>query len=160
MKGKLAVAALLTSALLSGVGPAFARDTADDAVTAPTSISREDAVALVLDSDPRFADLVDFETLGREIAADFAMARWFRSSFYRVLGPSFGDYADTLVTFRTPMERLIEVNLATDCAEVELVDTALPIEDPCAWRHRWLFVVEPDGTVARLYDAGDPEPVQ
>ncbi len=160
MKGKLAVAGLLSLALLSGAGAAVAQDAADDGLTTPTSISREDAVALVLASDPRFADLVAFETLGREIAADYSFERWFTSSFYRLLGPTFGDYADTFVTFRAPMGRLIEVNLATDCAEVELVDTALPIEDPCAWRHTWLFMVEPDGTVARIYDAGDPEPVQ
>lgn len=160
MKGKLAVAGLLSSALLSGAGSAVAQDAADDGLTTPTSISREDAVALVLGSDPRFADVVAGETLGREIAADFSTERWFTSSYYRVLGPTLGNYADTFVTFRAPMERLIEVNLVTDCAEVELADTVLPIEDPCAWRHRWLFMVEPDGTVAPLYDAGDPEPVQ
>ena len=160
MKCKVVVAGLLSLALLSGAGTAVAQDAADDGLTTPTSIGREEAVALVLASDPRFADLVAFETLGREIAADFAVERWFTSSFYRVLGPSFGDYADTFVTFRAPMGRLVEVNLAADCAEVELVDTALPIEDPCAWRHTWVFMVEPDGTVVPLYDTGDPEPLQ
>jgi hypothetical protein len=147
-------------ALLSGAGTAVAQNAADDGLTTPTSIGREEAVSLVLASDARFADLVAFETLGREIAADYRTERWFTSSYYRVLGPSLGDYADTFVTLRAPMGRLIEVNLAADCAEVELVDTALPIEDPCAWRHTWVFMVEPDGTVVPLYDTGDPEPLQ
>jgi len=159
MKGKLAVTGLLSLTLLSGGGSALAQDAADDELATPTGIMQQRAndVALVLASDPRFADLTDYETLRRETAASWETERYFTSSFYRVLGPTFGDLTG-FVSFREPVGRLIEVNLVTDCAEFEFDDAAFPNEDPCAWRHTWVYLVEPDGTVAPVYDAGDPDP--
>lgn len=159
MKGKLAVTGLLPLALLSGGGSALAQDAADDELATPTGTMQQRAndVALVLASDPRFEGLIDFETLRREVAADFEGERYFTSSFYRVLGPTFSELTG-FVSLREPVGRLIEVNLVTDCAEFELDGEALPTEDWCAWRHTWVYLVEPDGTVAPVYDAGDPDP--
>lgn len=158
MKGKLAVTGLLSLTLLSGSGSALAQDAPDDELAPPTGIVQQRAndVALVLASDPRFADLTDYETLRREFAATFEGERYFTSSFYRVLGPTLSDLTG-FITFREPVGRLIEVSLVTDCAEFELDGEALPNQDPCAWRHTWVYLVEPDGTVVPVYDAGDPD---
>ena len=68
MKGMLVVTGLLSLTLLSGGGNALAQDAADDELATPTGIMQQRAndVALVLASDPRFADLTDYETLRRD----------------------------------------------------------------------------------------------
>ncbi len=159
MKGKLVVSALVAMVLVAGTGAALGQSErpVDKGFNQPTDISREDAIARVLAVDSRFAGLIDHDRLRREVAADFTAERYYTDSFYRVLGPWWAELDGWHMSLRDPLGWLIEVNLVTGCPEVELADADLPIDDPCAWRHTWVYLVEPDGVVTPVVEAGDPD---
>ena len=126
--------------------------------TTDAGITREAAVALVLATDPRFADLPDFEDVRAAGAAEFRTAEAvLMSDWYRVLGPTATELADLgMVSLRHPGSWLIETSLVEACADPE-GDIEFPMADPCAWRHSWYHLVSPDGSVTLLGDEGDPE---
>jgi hypothetical protein len=117
------------------------------------------AVASVLASDARFVDLPDFDDLRRRSAAEFDFSPLLTSGYYRVLGPSLIDLVDLgAVTLRSPTGWIVETTLVSGCSELP-PDPHWPVPDPCAWRHTWIHLATPDGTVTTLYDTGDPEPM-
>jgi hypothetical protein len=129
----------------------------DDGATA-AGITREAAVALVLATDPRFADLPDFEEVRAAGVAEFRTAEAVLvSDWYRVLGPTATELVDMgTVWLRHHGSWLIETSLVEACADPE-GDIEFPMPDPCAWRHSWYHLVSPDGSVTLLGDEGDPE---
>jgi hypothetical protein len=126
---------------------------------ASASIGPEEAVAHVLASDPRFADLPSYEVLEQESAARFSYAPYLTSGFYRVLGPTLSELeAGRVVTLRHGLGWLVETTLVAACTTPPQ-EPAYPLLDPCAWRHTTIHFVAPDGTLTRVSDAGDPEPM-
>jgi hypothetical protein len=149
------------SLVLSAGSPAGAQSPvpADDAGTATAGISREEAVSLVLASDPRFGGLRDYEDLEKEQAAQFSFAPLLTSGYHRVLGPITSALAEYgVVSFRHPTGWLIETTLVEACTKPS-ADADYPLPDPCAWRHTWYHLVASDGSVTLLADEGDPEPM-
>lgn len=147
---------LATGATVHARTPAPALDDEAGAV----GITREEAVALVLVSDPRFADLPDFDMVRQEGTAEFrTVEAVLLTDWYRVLGPTASALAELgAVSFRSPTSWLIEVNLVEACTEPP-ADVEFPMPDPCAWRHSWYHHVTPDGHVTLIGDEGDPEPI-
>ena len=130
-----------------------------DDEAAGAGVTREAAVALVLATDPRFADLPDFEEVRAAGAAEFRTAdAVLLSDWYRVLGPTATELADLgAVSLRHPGSWLIETSLVEACVDPE-GDIEFPMPDPCAWRHSWYHLVSPDGSVTLIGDEGDPAP--
>ena len=161
MRG-IVVIPLALSLVLSLGSWASAQSTAaalDDRAT-DAGITREAAVAFVLGSDPRFADLPDFEDVRAAGVAEFRTAEAvLMSDWYRVLGPTASELADLgAVSLRHPSSWLIETSLVEACTEPP-AEADYPMPDPCAWRHSWYHLVSPDGSVTLLGDEGDPEPI-
>ena len=125
---------------------------------------REEAVALVLAQDPRFAGLSDFERLDIERRTTFDMDVILGSDYYRVLPTLLTGFLRLgFIDFHYPGSWLIETTLVRDCAERyddggPSSDTG-PWPDPCDWRHSWFYRVAPDGTVTLLFEEGDPDPM-
>jgi hypothetical protein len=117
--------------------------------------ARAHAVALVLATDPRFADLPDYEVLLRKAQSEFDLSLTV-GSHYRVLPTDAELSQNGFLVYRAPSGWLIEVTLARDCAQPTRGATG-PVPDPCGWRHSWYHRVQPDGTVTLLYDEGDPD---
>jgi len=125
-----------------------------------TGLTREEAVALVLATDPRYADLPDFRRLEIERSANFDMGIILGSDYYRVLPTLPTEFSGLgFIDFRYPGNWLIEVTLVRDCAALYDGDgpssETPPLPDPCAWRHSWFYRVQPDGAVSLLFDEGD-----
>lgn len=131
--------------------------------TEQSGLTRDEAVALVLATDPLYADLPDFTLLRREMAATFDMGAILGSDYYRVLDILPMDFPDGFIDFRYPADWIIEVTLVRDCSTGDGDDPLrvgnAPLPDPCAWRHAWFYRVQPDGTVSLLFDAGDATPM-
>jgi hypothetical protein len=156
----IVVIPLALSLVLSTGSWASAQSSAPALDDGTANITREAAVALVLATDPRFADLPDFEDVRAAGAAEFRTAEAVLiSDWYRVLGPTATELADLgAVSLRHPGSWLIETSLVEACADPE-GDIEFPMPDPCAWRHSWYHLVSPDGSVTLLDDEGDPEPI-
>ena len=126
--------------------------------------TREEAVGLVLATDPRYADLPDFARLELERRANFDMGIILGSDYYRVLPTLPTEFSGLgFIDFHYPGNWLIEVALVRDCATLYAGDgpssETPPLPDPCAWRHSWFYRVQPDGTVSLLFDEGDATPM-
>lgn len=121
----------------------------------------EEAVALVLASDPRFAEASDWEPLVRRSMTAFEPLV-FEHSYYRLLSPASSS-GKTLedafrISPRAPRSWLYEVTLVRDCGDyVRPSGDAPAAEDPCAWRHSWFYRVQPDGSVTLLFEEGGPD---
>lgn len=121
----------------------------------------DEAVALVLAQDPRFADVPDFERQASLASSNFDHSLLLGSDYYRVL-PTLASAFSWMYDFGYPASALIEVTLVDGCAaaaagEGPSSDT-VPWPDPCEWRHSWFYRVIPDGTVTLLFEEGDPDP--
>lgn len=153
--GMLALALLLisSSAAVAQHGAAASPDE-----PASAGLPREEAVALVLATDPRFAGLPDWEDLRLRASAEFrTFEATFMTDHFRVLGPTVSEFQMLgWVTLRQPASWLIETTLVERCSEPEL-DT-VPTPDPCDWRHIWVHRVAADGRVTLLFEEGDPDP--
>jgi hypothetical protein len=138
-------------------GAAVGQDASDE--EAPwASRQRDAAVATVLATDPRFTDLPDAEVLRREASATFDLGQLLAASHYRVLGGPVSDFADAgILGLRTRASHLVEVMLVDGCREGAFTGVDGPVADPCAWRHRWVFRVQPDGGLTLLFEEGDPD---
>ena len=124
---------------------------------------REEAVALVLAQDPRFADTLDFERQAALANSNFDPSLLLGSNYYRVLPTLASSFTPWMYDFGYPANRLIEVTLVAGCTplptgEAPSSDNA-PWPDPCEWRHSWLYRVEPDDTVTLLFEEGHPDPM-
>lgn len=150
--GAPAVAAL--TALMLGSTAVMA----ESSPAAQPQLTQDEAVSIVLATDPRFEDLPDYEDLRREAAATFDMGSLFSSDYYHVM-PTATVFSDVgLIDFRQAGSWLIEATLVRDCTDPDdSSDAPPPLADPCAWRHSWFYRVQPDGTVSLLFDEGDPE---
>ena len=132
-----------------------------------SSITLDDAVALVLASDPRFTDLADWEVLWKRGLAELKPLV-LEDSYYRVLSSQI--LGMTPLSFwwvspRVAPSWVIEVTLVRDCDawlmpdEIAITaDTEPFLDDPCGWRHSWVYRVRPDGEVMLLFHEGDPDP--
>lgn len=119
---------------------------------------REEVVALVLAQDERFAGLPDYERQAVLASANFdTVGMLLSEDYYRVLPSQSSYFSPWWVDFGYPSSWLVEVNLVDGCVEPSSDDP--PIPDPCEWRHSWLYRVQPDGSVALLYEEGDPDPL-
>jgi hypothetical protein len=123
----------------------------------------DEAVALVLAQDPRFADVPDFERQANLASSNFDHSLLLGSDYYRVLPTLASAFSPWMFDFGYPASSLIEVTLVDGCAalptgEGPSSDTA-PWPDPCEWRHSWFYRVAPDGTVTLLFEEGHPDPL-
>ena len=144
--------------LVVGSAASLAQSSAsEDPRLAESDALREDAVALVIAEDPRFADVADWEQLRREAARSFVLYPLVGSDYYRVLATSASELSPAWFDFGYPSNWLIEVTLVRDCLEPS-GDTG-PWPDPCEWRHSWFYRVAPDRSVTLLFEEGDPEPM-
>ena len=150
----IASALALALALASG---ALALAQSDPAA-GPT---RAEAVAIVLESDPRYVDLADWEDLRVAASQEFRTFETLTmSSFYHVLGPTLTLYADYgFFSLSHPKSWLVEVVLVDGCVEPEIDDGELPFKDPCSWRQMMVYAVGPDGVPSLVLEHGDPEPM-
>jgi hypothetical protein len=145
---------LACSLLAAAVVVAQPSRPATDGLTEQPGVTREEAVALVLATDPRFTDLPDYEVQRRKMASQFSLMPVLGSDHYHVLptltaqasGPDWDYYG-------YPSNWLIEVALIRRC--VEPAEDSGPWADPCEWRHNWFYRVTPDGDVALLFEEGD-----
>lgn len=149
---------LACSALVSSATVAQPSPSGSAGPTEQMGLTRDEAVALVLATDPRYADLTDFHRLEIERSAGFDIM--FGSDYYRVLPTLPTDMAELgFISFHYPSNWLIEATLVRDCAELNddggPVSLDAPWPDPCEWRHSWFYRVRPDGTVSLLFDEGD-----
>ena len=132
--------------------------------TEQMGLTRDEAVALVLATDPRFADLPDFRRLEIERSANFDMGIILGSDYYRVLPTLPTEFSGLgFIDFHYPGNWLIEVTLVEDCSTLYDGDSPSsetpPLPDPCEWRHSWFYRIQPDGTVSLLFDEGDATPM-
>ena len=119
---------------------------------------REEVVALVLAQDERFAGLPGYERQAVLASANFdTVGMLLSEDYYRVLPSQSSSFSPSLVDFGYPSSWLVEVNLVNGCVGPPSDDP--PIPDPCEWRHSWLYRVQTDGSVALLYEEGDPDPL-
>jgi len=158
----LRVAAMTALGCVQLAGTASA---ASDGAEAPDPFARqEEVVALVLDQDPRFADALDYEHQRVVASANFdLLGEVLGTSTYHVL-PTQNVWYAPLIDFGHGGSALVEIILVEGCAvpedDSELLTPDLSrYEDPCAWRHSWVYRVQPDDTVTLLYDEGDPDPM-
>jgi hypothetical protein len=152
-------AAALGCLLIAGT-VAAASDEAD--ATDPLAV-REEAVALVLAQDPRFADVPDFERQAALATSNFDYSLLLDADYYRVLPTLASVFSPWTYDLGYPASQLIEVTLVRGCADHATdvgpsSDTA-PYPDPCGWRHSWFYRVEPDDTVTLLFEEGHPDPM-
>ena len=146
---------------LTLVSTATAAEPAPEAgPTEQTGLNRDEAIALVLATDPRYADLPDFARLEIESSAYFDLGIKFGSGYYRVLPTLPTQYlGQGFIDFHYPGNWVIEATLVRDCVSIsEALDPTVGLRDPCGWRHSWFYRVQPDGTVSLLLDEGDPDP--
>lgn len=155
----LSVMAVLTCLTLVSAGT-VAQPSPEAGPTGQTGLTRDEAVELVLASDPRFADLPDFARLEIERSANFDMGIILGSDYYRVLPTLPTQYlGQGFIDFHYPGNWVIEATLVRDCVSIsEALDPTVGLRDPCEWRHSWFYRVQPDGTVSLLFDEGDPDP--
>ena len=156
-----AVVTMLCLTLVSTA--AAAQPSPQDGPAGQTELTREEAVALVLATDPHYADLPDFHRLEIERRANFDMGIILGSDYYRMLPTLPTEFSGLgFIDFHYPGNWLIEVTLVGDCATLYDGDgpssESPPLPDPCEWRHSWFYRVQPDGTVSLLFDEGDPTP--
>jgi len=122
----------------------------------------DEAVALVLAQDPRFAEVPDFERQANLASSNFDNSLLLGSDYYRVM-PTLASAFSWMYDFGYPASSLIEVTLVDGCAEVPAgggpSSVTAPWPDPCEWRHSWFYRVEPDDTVTLLFEEGDPDPM-
>jgi len=114
------------------------------------------ALAAVRAVDPRFGDIDDFSRAQQRVSREFDWAPVVAGSWIRLV-PTYGSDMDLhpslqLPDWVAPRVRVVEVMLVADCAE--LADNGFPDDDPCGWRHQWLYRVLPTGEVVLLYDQG------
>ena len=147
--------ATLVPTPIRGAEPPLASASPGPGASAQRPATRADAVALVLATDPRFADLHDWEALRLRSASEFK-PHILIESYYRVLPTTGTDLASWEIVERVSGSWLIAVTLVKDCVE-PLSDSAPMAADPCGWRHSWTYRVQPDGVVALLFDEGDPD---
>ena len=158
---RMAIAATFACLLLAGTATvAQPSSSASDAPTEQMGLTRDEAVALVLATDPRYVDLPDFRRLEIERSANFDMG-FLGSDYYRVLPTLPTEFSGLgFIDFHYPGNWLIEVTLVRDCATLYDGDgpssETPPLPDPCEWRHSWFYRVQPDGKVSLLFDEGDP----
>jgi hypothetical protein len=160
LTGLLAVS-LVVSLAVPAVGQSSAPSPSGAPEATPAGVDREEAVARVRATDPRFADLPDYEYLEKEATAAFSHAALLASSYVRVLPVLQSGLEDLrgAPAFRYPAGWLVETTVVADCLPREQVDAGPLLADPCAWRHTWFHHVGADGSVMALYDVGDPEPM-
>jgi hypothetical protein len=157
---RVVIVTVLGCALVAGTAAA-----ASDEAEAPDPVARqEEAVALVLDQDPRFADALDYEVQRIKGSQNFdTLGEVLGTSNYRLL-PTQNVWYSPVMDFGDGGSVVVEIILVEGCEvpedESELLTPDLSrYEDPCAWRHSWVYRVEPDDTVTLLYDEGDPDPM-
>jgi hypothetical protein len=128
--------------------------------TAPVIATGEEAAALVIASDSKFADVKNYADLHREVLATFRYVTLI-NSFYRVVPTSIIDFGSifggspTAVDPRGSWE--VEVMLVAGCGPIDDLNTL--VADPCQWRHAWHFRVQTDGTMTLLFEEGGPIPI-
>ena len=157
MRCSAAVAVTLGYMLLMGTAAAAS----DDANPTDPNARRDEVVVLVLAQDERFAGLPDHERQWIQSKAEFSFDPIIGSSYYRVL-PTQNVWYAPLMDFGDGGSALVEIILVEGCEvpedDSELLTPDLSrYEDPCAWRHSWLYRVEPDDTVTLLFEEGDPD---
>jgi hypothetical protein len=152
-------AAALGCLLLAGT-VAAASDEADQ--TDPLAL-REEAVALVLAQDSRFADVPDFERQAALATSNFDYDLLLGSDYYRVLPTLASVFSPWMYDLGYPANWLIEVTLVRGCTPLPTDEgpssDTVPYLDPCEWRHSWFYRVEPDDTVTLLFEEGHPDPM-
>jgi hypothetical protein len=122
----------------------------------------DEAVALVLAQDPRFADVPDFERQANLASSNFDHSLLLGSDYYRVL-PTLASSFSWMYEFGYPASTFVEVTLVDGCTALPTGEgpssDTLPRPDPCEWRHSWFYSATPDGTVTRLFEEGHPDPM-
>ena len=146
--------AMLVPTSTSGAEPSLASPSARPDELAELKLREQDAAALVLAMDPRFAGIADWETLQLKESATFIPYPILESN-YHVLWTTAMDFAMPNVPPRALSSLLIAVTLVGNCVDPSVL-TVPVIVDPCGWRHTWSYRVEPDGLVTLLFDEGDP----
>jgi hypothetical protein len=159
---RMVIAAALACLLFAGTATA-AQPSPEAGPTEQTGLTRDEAVGLVLATDPRYAELRDFRRLEIERSATFDQGIILGSDYYRVLPTLPTEFSGLgLIEFRYPGNWLIEVTLVRDCSALYDDDgpssETPPFPDPCDWRHSWFYRVQPDGTVSLLFDEGEATP--
>ena len=157
-----------TATFADPAGPGTDVDPAEPGVDAdefgPTDPSGgfDEAVALVIAQDPRFADVPDFERQANLASSNFDNSLLLGSDYYRVL-PTLASAFSGMYDFGYTASSLIEVTLVDGCVELPAGEgpssDTVPWPDPCEWRHSWFYRVEPDDTVTLLFEEGDPDPM-
>ena len=143
------------------VDPAEAGVDADEFGPTDPSGGYDEAVALVIAQDPRFADVPDFERQANLASSNFDNSLLLGSDYYRVL-PTLASAFSWMYDFGYTASSLIEVTLVDGCVELPAggpSSDTVPWPDPCEWRHSWFYRVEPDDTVTLLFEEGDPDPM-
>ena len=139
-----------------------AATTATGEAASDPNARRDDVVALVLAQDDRFAGLPDYERQRIKQQSQFSFDPIVGSGFYRTLPTLASSVTPWMFDFGYSANWLVEVTLVQDCTPLPTADgpssDTAPWPDPCAWRHSWFYRVEPDDTVALLFEEGDPEP--
>src|SRR3990170_1469859 len=123
--------ATLVPTPIRGAEPPLASASPGPGASAQRPATRADAVALVLATDPRFADLHDWEALRLRSASEFK-PHILIESYYRVLPTTGTDLASWEIVERVSGSWLIAVTLVKDCVE-PLSDSAPMAADPCGW---------------------------
>lgn len=159
MRTRLLVS-IVAIAMSSTTGVA-AVDADHQGTSATPARTRSAALAAVRAVDARFATLPDFRDAQKRTAAEFDFAPTLAGSWIKVL-PTFGESNDPVVSpevpgWMDPGDRVVEVMLVADCPPSL---TAWPPNDPCGWRHTWLYGVSPTGDVILLTEAGSAEAPQ
>jgi hypothetical protein len=147
--------AMLAPTSTSGAEPSAASPSASPDAWTELQLREQDAVALVLAADPRFAGVADWSALTRKWQATFIPYHLLESN-YHVLSATGMDLAIANIPPRAPSSLIVAVTLVRDC--VDPSDLSSPVvADPCGWRHTWTYRVEPGGVVTLLFDEGDPD---
>lgn len=157
-----------TVAFADPAGPGTDVDPAEPGVGADESdptgpvAAYDEAVALVLAQNPRFADALDFERQANLANSNFDDSLLLGSDYYRVLSTLASAFS-WMYDFGYPASSLIEVTLVDGCATPPTGEgpssDALPRSDPCEWRHSWFYRVAPDESVTLLFEEGHPDPM-
>jgi hypothetical protein len=150
----LALLLVTASSPAAAAGPSPEASSSAVAPRGPTAT--ELAVEHVRAWDPRFAELVDFGKVVQQFnvgdRTPYVAGSWIHSL---ATPGTFTERFDSLRWLDIGV-RIVQVMLVTGCpAELDL--GTLGEEDPCDWRHTWLFHVFPSGEVVPVYDEGDPD---
>ncbi len=145
----LALLAPSAATLAASPGPSLGAPAGDHDASAA-------AVAAVRAMDPRFADLPTRFEQQVLMSQEFDWAHLLAASWIGVLptiATTFDVGPDVDAWVDTGMGRFVEVQLVAGCPGTL---REYPVEDPCEWRHSFVYLVSPAGVPTLVVEAGDP----